>query len=929
MRTRIAKLAFNRGLVSRLGLARADVKRLALAAETMVNWTMRVLGSMMLRPGMAYLGNTASNLLAFHLKFEFSVTDKAIVELTNAAMRIWVDDALVTRPTVATAITNGTFTTDVTGWTDADEAGATSDWVATGGYDGLWTPAGLMRMVGTGTAFAIRRQQLTVALADRNVEHGLRIKVANGPVVLRVGSSSGTDDLISETELGTGEHHLAFTPAGASAWVEFKSRLERQILIDACEMAAAGVLTSNAPWLSADLRLVRYDQSADVLFVACAKTTDNIGYEQWRIERRGETSWSVVLYRPEDGPFRTENVSVTTLTASALSGNITLTASAPIFRAGHVGALFQHTSIGQQVTESITAQNVFSDEIRVTGVNSTRIFTIIITGLTGTGSTVNLQRSLDEPGNWEDVTTGGSPASPWTANTTRTYDDGLDNQIVYYRIGVKTGNYAAGTIVCSLQIGTGSIVGVARITAITSELIATAEVLTNIGSVAATDIWAEGMWSDRRGFPTSVAFHEGRLTWAGRDTVGASISDAFDGFDQLFEGDAAPIVRSIGAGPVDSIAWSLSLQRLLLGGQGAEYSVRSSSLDEPLTPTNFNLKKASTQGSANVAAVQIDQNGAFVQRGGTRVYELSFGDSGIDYEATHLSALIPEIGQPGIVKIVVQRQPDTRLHCIRSDGTVALLVFDKVEQVIAWCEIETDGEIEDAVILPGDPGEEEDWVYYSVKRTINSATVRFLEKWAFESECVGGTLNKQADAFVTYTQAASATIGGLTHLVGESVVVWDNGKCLRDTDGEIETFTVNGSGQITVTNNGAAYSATNGVVGVGYTGSWKSAKLVELMENPGGSLLDRQRLRSLGLIMADVHAKGVKYGYNLTEADMRDLPEIEEGTTVDPDAVRVAYSQEPFAPPNGWSTDDRICLLAKAPRPVTILAALAELEHHG
>jgi hypothetical protein len=94
-----------------------------------------------------------------------------------------------------------------------------------------------------------------------------------------------------------------------------------------------------------------------------------------------------------------------------------------------------------------------------------------------------------------------------------------------------------------------------------------------------------------------------------------------------------------------------------------------------------------------------------VQRGGMRVFELAFGQNGIDYEATHLSALVPEIGSPGIVKILVQRQPDTRLHFMRSDGTVAMLVFDKLEQVICWLEIETDGEIEDAVVLPGAVGE--------------------------------------------------------------------------------------------------------------------------------------------------------------------------------------------------------------------------------
>lgn len=1010
MRTRVARLAFNRGLISRLGLARADIKRSALAAETMTNWMVRVLGSMMLRPGFGFLDHTLLNNRAFYLPFTFSISDKALIEVTDLVARVWVDEEVVTRAAVSSAVTNSSFsqyTTPVTitnaapgvatytgadnfanndpvsfattgvlplplvadtvyyvrnlnagantfevsltsggasintttagsgthtvgaywfmtGWTDADEAGATSTWVSTD----LAGDTEALGLTGTGTAYAIRRQQVVVAAPDQNVEHAIEMRVVRGPVVLRVGSASSLDDYLSEVVLDTGYHNLAFTPTGAAFWIDLKSRLERQVLIDYCQVAGAGEMALSTPWAEADLRLLRYDQSGDVVFVACGKTTDTIGYKQRRFERRGTTSWSVVEYSPEDGPFRVENTTATTLTPSALSGNVTLTASSAVFQPEHVGALFQIVSVGQQVAASITAQNEFSDPIRISGVDASRIFTIVITGLTGTGSTVNLQRSLDEPGNWEDVATGGTGPSPWLADRTRTYDDGLDNQIVFYRIGVETGDYAGGTILVSLAIGTGSITGVVRVTDYTSATVVDVEVLTTLGSTAATDRWSEGQWSDLRGWPTSVAFHEGRLGWAGRDAVVLSISDAFDGFDPDFEGDAGPINRTIGSGPVDTINWLMSLQRLILGGQGAEFSVRSSSLDEPLTPTNFNMKRASNQGSASPQGVVIDQNGVFVQRGGVRVFEMAFGDSGIDYESTQLTALIPEIGDPGIVRMGLQRQPDTRLHCVRSDGTVCVLVFDRVEQVICWLEIETDGLIEDVVTLPGDVGDAEDFVYYQVARTIGGVTKRYLEKWAFEADCQGGAINKLADSFVQYSQAASATITGLAHLEGESVVVWDAGVCLADADGDIATFTVTGA-QITVTHMGLERLATAGVVGLPYQAPWKSSKFVELMDQPGGSLLDMQRVEELGLIMADVHAKGLKYGFSLVASEMNDLPEIENGTTVDPDAVRTDYAQQPFAPPGGWSTDQRLCLLAQAPRPVTVLAAIAKVQHHG
>lgn len=907
-RTRVAKLAFNRGIVSRLGLARADIKRLAMAAEVQKNWMTRVLGSMSIRPGLGYTGASHNNAKPRELPFIFSASDKAGLELTANVLRVWIDDALVTRGAVSSAVTNGGFDANVASWTDNDEAGGTSVWVA-GGYLGL---------TGNGTAAAIRDQQVVVAGADQNDEHALRIVIQRGPVILRVGSTSGGDEYITETELATGTHSLAFTPTG-NFHIRLMSRLKRQVLVDSVAVEGAGVMSIPTPWALADLENIRHDQSGDVVFVAAR------GYTQRRIERRATRSWSVVQYLPTDGPFRVANTGPITITPSGLSGNITLTASAPLFRSTHApsannaGALFRITSEGQSVQElDVTAQDTFTGAVRVTGVGTDRVITVVVADITGSGSTATLQRSFDsETGPWADVDT-------YTADTIEGFDDGLDNQITWYRIGIKTGDYAGGTIDLQISFPMGSITGVVRVTAFTNSAVVSAEVITDLGEGGeATDDWAEGEWSDLRGWPSAVGFSDGRLWWAGKDKITGSISDAFDGFDPDFEGDAGPIQRSIGRGPVDTIHWILSLQRMLLGGEASEFSCRSSSLDEPLTPTNFNLKVASTQGSAGVQAQAIDSRGVLVQRGGNRVYELAFDNESYDYAASHLSALCPEIGQPGIVRLAVQRQPDTRVHFVRSDGTAAVLVFDKVEQVVCWLEVETDGEIEDVCVYPGEQGDEEDLVYYWVKRTINGSTVRYREKWALESECRGNAdLCKLADSFVTYTGVSTTTITA-AHLAGEDVVVWADGADIGTDDSGELVYTLDGAGQATVPS-----AVTNYVVGLPYEAPYKSAKLVELMEQLGGSLTDLQQIKGIALILADVHAKGLKYGQSLDEDQMEQMPEIENGAVVNPDAVRSDYPGRPVTLNGDWSPDARLCLLAKAPRPVTVLAALAELEHH-
>jgi hypothetical protein len=603
--------------------------------------------------------------------------------------------------------------------------------------------------------------------------------------------------------------------------------------------------------------------------------------------------------------------------------------------------------------------------------------------------------------------------------------------------------------------------------------------------------------------------------------------------------------RTIGSGPVEVINWMLPMQRLVLGGQLAEFSVRSSAFDEPLTPTNYNIKKCSTQGSAPVQPVMVDSRGFFVQRGGSRVFELNFDSGTYDYTSTDLTILIPEIGgEPGsgtqFVRIGVQRQPDTRVHGVRSDGIAAILVYDKAEQVLCWIEVETSGYVEDVVILPGEAGAREDSVYYVVRRVINGSTVRYFEKWAQESDCEGGTLNLQADSFLTYTGAATTVITGLDHLNGQSVVVWADGvdvgtddstttptqkyivsggqlvlgslflnapgaagdyastpdsaalditgdidiiACVynnnrppvasavivakyssaatvsyqlvlaagggmflqtspdgstmitgtsdslpsdigsgdvfwvratldiddgsgnrvynfyystepettapedvtwtqlgstittagttsifsstspleigareggtvRNLDGRIyraqvyngidgtlaadfnpndgavgnlpfvssttgETYTLFGG--VAIIGNGLETAAENVVVGLPYEGQWKSAKL-------GQTLTRMQEIDHLGLILRNTHARGLRFGPSLTDAEMDYLPLMYQGAPVDQDSVYTEYDDDPIPFPGNWSTDARVCLKAAAPRPVTVLAAVVEGE---
>lgn len=869
LKTRDVLAVFNRGRVSRLALARTDVARIALSAEEQSNWVPRSLGSMMVRPGLGYVGTMLGD--GAMIPFVYANDDTAILELTAGAMRVWDDgEELVTRPAAGATVTNGSFTSDLSGWTDADEVGATSSWAS-----------GRMALLGTRTNAARRRQ--SVATTTPTVVHALRIVVARGPVLLRIGTSGGMDDILRQSVLRTGTHSIAFVPGG-TFHIEFSSPLSYTTLVESCEIEAAGVLSLPTPWGDADAcRAVRWQQVNDVVF--CAKKD----VQPRRIERRPNNSWSVVLYESDDGPYLTENTGSTSLGVSALSGDVTITATNPMFRAGHVGALFRLSSRGQLVQQVISNGSA-SNYIRVAGVDNNRVFVITLNPFEGEFSTVKLQRSVGAPGTWSDVKTWSSPIS-------LEFDDELDNSIIYYRL-LSTEFESANV---TLDYSRGAIDGVARVTSITSETAAEAVVLSPFGGTDATDVWSEGAWSAEQGYPSAVTMSEGRLWWSGMGRNFASLPDGLTNFDPETEGDSQPINRGIGDGPAFYPNWMLSLQQLIVGTDSAENSIRSSSLDEPVTPSNYNSKARTTKGSAPVPAVMADGSGFFVGRTKTQIFELTYDSAAYGYSAQDATALVPEIADAGVVRLGIQQSPDTRLHAVMADGSVALLIRESTEDVLCWVDFETDGDVEDVVVLPGT---KEDRVFYRVKRVIGGSTVRYLERWAREDECRGGGQNKMADSY----KVGTGSITGLSHLEGETVVIWGDGQ---------------DRGTAVVSSGAVSGSYTAWCVGLPYEALYRSAKLAG-QTSLGLSLTQKTRINSIGLLLADTHAQGLQYGPDFDVMD--DLPLIEDGAVVDAAVVWDEYDKGMVEFPGEWSTDNRVCLRGAAPRPCTVLAAVLNVD---
>jgi hypothetical protein len=788
------------------------------------------------------------------------------------------------------------------------------------------------------TEGSLARYQKRVVVSDTGTEHGLYAKVSRGPVKLRVGSTSGDDDYISETALSTGCHNLAFTPAG-NFHVTLQTRENVDRTIDTLRIADSGTVEVESPYTAAYLDNIRYDQSADVVYVAVG------GLKQRKIERRGTgRSWSIVEYQPNDGPFFPTRSTDAKLRVNANYGNATMRSDAPFFKSSMVDTLVTIFHNGQSGNWALGNLDATTDAIEVTGVSDTGLATAtdertVTVTVTGTWSgTLTIERSFDGP----DI--GFKPVTTNFLDPTRSsnFDTGIndddDNIKVWYR--VRMTSYSSGTAKVYLGYEGGGVDGIARITSYNSNTNVDCEILSRFSDTGSSDDWREGYWSTKAGFPSAVSLHGGRLYWAEGGSVFASVADDYESYNQENETDAAPIIRTLGSGPVDSISYIISLLRLIIGTAGAELALRSSSLDEPLTPTNASARAFSTQGSASLRAVKLDTSAVFVQRSNQRVFLVGFGLEGDalgDYKNNELTFLVPDLMAAGVVSIAVQRQPDTRIHCVLGDGTVAILTYEPQEEVLAWSTWSTDtgsnSVVERAMVLPG---ESEDAIYYQIKRTINGTDKRFLEKWALESECQGDTgLHFLADCASSYTDTGrTATLTDIaTHLAGETVIGWgslDTGSTPHidlspDSAGVQQLLTVDTGGDVTLS--GYTDGVHHAVVGLPYEADWKSTKLAYAAK-AGTALTQMKRTDKLGFILYNTHNNALFFG-NDTGTGLDPLPRVnDEDAVVDPDLIFAEYDKHAIPFPGLWDEDSRVYIRAKAPRPATVLALVPTVQTH-
>jgi hypothetical protein len=232
-----------------------------------------------------------------------------------------------------------------------------------------------------------------------------------------------------------------------------------------------------------------------------------------------------------------------------------------------------------------------------------------------------------------------------------------------------------------------------EIISVASSVQAEASVKETLTGASATEDWTEQAFSNARGWPVSVCFHQDRLVIGGSrelpNRLWMSKSADIYNFD-LGEGlDDESIEFPILSDQVNAIRHVFSGRHLQVFTSGAEWMVTG----DPLTPTSIQLFRQTRVGSPIDRTIPLrDVDGAtlFVPRSGAQLREFLFTDTEQAYQASDLAMLAHHL----IERPLDMSYDEARrmLHLVMANGTIATLTVYRDEQISGWTLQETAGQ---------------------------------------------------------------------------------------------------------------------------------------------------------------------------------------------------------------------------------------------
>lgn len=288
---------------------RVDIGGYFNSTRMMRNWLPLPQGPVTKRPGFEYITSTRTvSEVPRLIPFVFNRDQAYVLEFGDEYVRIFRNRAVVLS---GTEIENGDFVSDISGWTNKST-----------GTGAISYSSGTMALAtGTTGNEAIAEQTLEYMGIE---EYTLGLDVIDNSVTVRVGTTSGGTDVLSDTVVTVGTSKtVTFTPSeSGTVYLQIENHnTSTTAKVDNISLDTPEYVIKS-PFTLAQAFELDYVQSADILYIAHGSRPPMV------LARYGAAQWVFQDLNIKDGPYEETNAdSAKLLKVSNTTGSVTVTAT--------------------------------------------------------------------------------------------------------------------------------------------------------------------------------------------------------------------------------------------------------------------------------------------------------------------------------------------------------------------------------------------------------------------------------------------------------------------------------------------------------------------------------------------------------------------------------------------------------------------------
>lgn len=482
----------------------------------------------------------------------------------------------------------------------------------------------------------------------------------------------------------------------------------------------------------------------------------------------GGNGWVEILYSASIG----DN---TTVKASDVYGDITLTASDDIFAKSDEGSLFALTHFLETDYKKGTPSST-GGNLQVSVLPKSNVYVESFGFWDGNFS---LEKYDPVSLQWVNVRTQSGNRSQNYSLT----EENTSESIASYRVtstefntGVWSGENEKQRGYITIQSIGGDYTGHVLITEYVSPTVVKGTVKKQLASTDETRDFAFAAWNGEKGYPSATGFYEDRLVFAGSkgfpQTFWTSKTGDYYNFGtSIPSADDDGITATLNGGQMNGIKAIIAFGEMLLLTAGGEFKVSGGG--KAITGSNVLSQPQEYRGVSDVNPVTIGSRIIYVQHQGNIIRDLAYSYDVDKYTGDDLNLLASHLFEGHkIISMTYQQIPNSIVWCVRDDGLLLGLTYIKEQDIYAWHQHTTAGGKFVSVCNIG--GATEDKLYAVIER----GGQYYVE--IMESRDKSTNVEDQffVDSGITYEGEPAGEISGLEHLEGYTVAILADGNVL-------------------------------------------------------------------------------------------------------------------------------------------------------